>query len=61
MNSESDIEYIHIKDAVYKDSINVVCGTGDGQIESILKQAITSGYKGFLTNLILLYLMQLKI
>lgn len=46
---ESDIEYIHIKDAVYKDSINVVCGTGDGQIESILKQAITSGYKGFLT------------
>ena len=43
------IEYIHIKDAVYEDSINVVCGTGDGQIASILKQAIDGGYQGFLT------------
>ncbi|PHK49390.1 sugar phosphate isomerase/epimerase family protein [Staphylococcus edaphicus] len=43
------IEYIHIKDAVYEDSINVVCGTGDGQIESILTQAINGGYQGFLT------------
>lgn len=43
------IEYIHIKDAVYEDSVNVLCGTGDGQIESILKQAIDRGYEGFLT------------
>ncbi|MDN6672607.1 MAG: sugar phosphate isomerase/epimerase, partial [Staphylococcus equorum] len=43
------IEYIHIKDAIYEDSGNVLCGTGDGQIESILKQAIDRGYKGFLT------------
>lgn len=43
------IEYIHIKDAVYEDSINVVCGTSDGQIASILKQAIDGGYQGFLT------------
>ncbi|MGO3112327.1 MAG: sugar phosphate isomerase/epimerase family protein [Staphylococcus saprophyticus] len=43
------IEYIHIKDAVYEDSINVVRGTGDGQIASILKQAIDGGYQGFLT------------
>ncbi|WP_436853848.1 sugar phosphate isomerase/epimerase family protein [Staphylococcus caeli] len=43
------IEYIHIKDAVYKDNINVVCGTGDGQIPSILKQILDKGYKGFLT------------
>lgn len=43
------IEYIHIKDAVYKDSVNVVCGTGDGQIPSILKQILNKGYTGFLT------------
>ncbi|MEP9851918.1 sugar phosphate isomerase/epimerase family protein [Staphylococcus aureus] len=43
------IEYIHIKDAVYKDNVNVLCGSGDGQIKSILKQIFNSGYKGFLT------------
>ncbi|WP_283589329.1 sugar phosphate isomerase/epimerase family protein [Staphylococcus nepalensis] len=43
------IEYIHIKDAVYKDNVNVLCGTGDGQIESILTQIFKAGYKGFLT------------
>lgn len=44
-----DIAYIHIKDAVYKDNFNVLCGTGDGQIESILVQFLKSGYQGFLT------------
>ena len=44
-----DIAYIHIKDAVYKDNVNVLCGTGDGQIESILVQFFESGYQGFLT------------
>ena len=44
-----DIAYIHIKDAVYKDNFNVLCGTGDGQIESILIQFFESGYQGFLT------------
>lgn len=44
-----DIAYIHIKDAVYKDNFNVLCGTGDGQIESILNQFFESGYQGFLT------------
>lgn len=44
-----DIAYIHIKDAVYKDNFNVLCGTGDGQIESILVQFFESGYQGFLT------------
>ena len=44
-----DIAYIHIKDAVYKDNFNVLCGTGDGQIESILTQFFESGYQGFLT------------
>ncbi|MCY1038557.1 sugar phosphate isomerase/epimerase [Staphylococcus nepalensis] len=43
------IEYIHIKDAVYKDNVNVLCGTGDGQIESILTQIFKADYKGFLT------------
>ncbi|AST89984.1 sugar phosphate isomerase [Sutcliffiella cohnii] len=43
------VEYIHIKDAVTTDSQNVVCGTGEGKIPEILEQAISSGYKGFLT------------
>lgn len=43
------IVYIHIKDAVKSDNQNVVCGTGDGKIASILSQAIRSGYQGFLT------------
>lgn len=46
---EDEIIYIHIKDAVSTDSQNVVCGTGDGKIPEILKQAIKNGYKGFLT------------
>lgn len=44
------IAYIHIKDAVYADNDNVVCGTGDGKIPDILKKAIkVDGYEGFLT------------
>ena len=44
------VVYIHIKDAVAGKNENVVCGTGDGQIEKILKQAFEAdGYKGFLT------------
>lgn len=44
------VVYIHIKDAVYSDNENVLCGTGDGKIEELLKQAICSeGYEGFLT------------
>lgn len=45
---KSEVEYIHIKDAVTSDKQNVVCGTGEGKIPEILAQAITSGYKGFL-------------
>lgn len=44
------VVYIHIKDAVYTDNENVLCGTGDGKIEELLKQAICDeGYEGFLT------------
>jgi sugar phosphate isomerase/epimerase len=43
------IDYIHIKDAVYTDSENVLCGTGDGKIPELLAEFINSGYKGFLT------------
>lgn len=44
------VAYIHIKDAVYTDNENVLCGTGDGKIEEILKEAICEeGYEGFLT------------
>lgn len=43
------IVYFHIKDASYKLSYNILCGTGDGKIEEILQDAISNGYKGFLT------------
>lgn len=43
------IVYFHIKDASYDLSYNVLCGTGDGKIEEILQDAISNGYKGFLT------------
>lgn len=44
------IAYIHIKDAVTTDNENVVCGTGEGKIASLLKRAIIDeGYEGFLT------------
>lgn len=46
---KDEIAYIHIKDAVTSDNQNVVCGTGEGQIPSILSQVIHSGYTGFLT------------
>lgn len=44
------VVYIHIKDAVSTDKENVLCGTGEGKIAQILKQAIREeGYTGFLT------------
>lgn len=46
---KDQIVYIHIKDAVKSDNQNVVCGTGEGKIASILSQALRSGYQGFLT------------
>lgn len=41
--------YIHIKDAKYDNLQNVVAGTGDGNIEKILKDLFENGYNGFLT------------
>lgn len=47
---KKDVVYIHIKDAVHGNNENVLCGTGDGKIEQLLKQAIREeGYEGFLT------------
>lgn len=44
------VAYIHIKDAVSSDNDNVPCGTGEGKIAEILRQAIKEdGYEGFLT------------
>ncbi|MGM9588253.1 MAG: sugar phosphate isomerase/epimerase family protein [Candidatus Limivicinus sp.] len=44
------VVYIHIKDAVRGNNENVLCGTGDGKIPQLLKQAIRGdGYEGFLT------------
>lgn len=47
---KEDVAYIHIKDAVYDSKENVVFGTGDGQVQKILEEAIVQeGYRGFLT------------
>ncbi len=43
------VVYIHIKDATVSHNENVLCGTGEGNIPQILKQAIQGGYEGFLT------------
>ena len=44
------VVYIHIKDAVHGNNENVLCGTGDGKIPQLLKQAIREdSYEGFLT------------
>ncbi len=44
------VVYIHIKDALYANKENVVCGTGEGRIKEILSEAIVDeGYEGFLT------------
>jgi len=43
------ILYIHIKDANFRDKQVVLPGLGDGDILEILGEAITSGYKGFLS------------
>jgi sugar phosphate isomerase/epimerase len=44
------VAYIHIKDALAKGGDNVPFGTGDGQAEKILKEALVDrSYKGFLT------------
>lgn len=44
------VKYIHIKDAVANQNENVLCGTGDGCIEQLLRRAILEeGYQGFLT------------
>lgn len=44
------VVYIHIKDATTEHNENVLCGTGQGNIEKILRQAIKeNGYTGFLT------------
>ena len=46
----SYVTYIHVKDALASGGENVVCGTGDGQIEPLLRRAIRQdGYQGFLT------------
>lgn len=47
---KDQVVYIHIKDAVSTDKENVLCGTGEGKIPQLLKQAIKDeGYTGFLT------------
>lgn len=47
---KKNVRYIHIKDAVSTSEKNVLCGTGEGKIRKILRQAVKEeGYRGFLT------------
>lgn len=41
------IGYVHIKDALLEDGKVVPAGTGDGNVEYILKRLLDSGYDGF--------------
>ncbi len=43
------VEYFHIKDAVASSRQVVPAGYGDGGIEEILRQAMASGFDGFLS------------
>ncbi len=43
------IQYMHIKDALFKDGSNVPAGEGDGQFKPILADLATSGWIGFLS------------
>lgn len=43
------IRYVHIKDASRSTGINVLCGTGDGNIRELLKALSRDGYDGYLT------------
>lgn len=43
------IEYFHIKDAKLKEKIVVAPGLGDGQIKSVLRDAVKHGFDGFVS------------
>lgn len=46
---EPYVAYFHIKDALSENGDTVVCGQGDGCMETILGDAFGKGYNGFLT------------
>lgn len=43
------IEYLHIKDALYKDHSVVPVGYGDGRVKKILEELYKEGFEGFLS------------
>jgi len=43
------VEYFHIKDAKMKERTIVPAGEGDGQIKSVLRDAVKHGFDGFLS------------
>ncbi|MCI9337201.1 MAG: sugar phosphate isomerase/epimerase [Lachnospiraceae bacterium] len=43
------VSYVHIKDAFMKDGSVVPAGSGDGNVEYILKSLFDAGYDGFLS------------
>lgn len=46
---KNHIEYMHIKDAHFKDGRVVPAGYGDGNVEYVLQQLFDGGYRGFLS------------
>ncbi len=46
---ENQIEYLHMKDALFRDNSVVPAGEGDGNITEILNTLISGGYKGFIS------------
>ena len=46
---KNHIGYMHIKDALFRDSSVVPAGYGDGHVEEILRELHQSGFEGFLS------------
>ncbi len=43
------IEYVHIKDARYRDGVVTVAGEGDGRVKDVIDELKRMGFKGFLS------------
>jgi 3-dehydroshikimate dehydratase len=46
---QSYIEYVHIKDASFKEGKEVPAGKGDGEVQEVLRALKAKGYNGFLS------------
>lgn len=48
-NLKDYIEYMHIKDALYENGRVVPAGSGDGNVEYVLKNLFANGYAGYVS------------